>query len=178
MIQKKHIPLLVALVIPLGMIVLVAATVYIPKLGNKPQYDFVHVSTSEYPRHQYLVTNGKLERREITYPEKVEGDIYPTPPYTITEPTLYLHDIERNESTTLSFEEAAKLNLDSAEQSPDGYTVGYNRNDEGLFGIFFGGSYDYDAQYVTGHNQSIKLNLPTSGSRYGYRSFQFLGWVK
>jgi hypothetical protein len=125
-----------------------------------------------YNQDQYSVQNRKLVRNEIQRPE---NQIYQPP----REVKLYIHDVAKNESKEISFEEAQNLNLDSNTKSPDGFEVVYGSRGEGLFPFFFLSERDYNTLYLKGRNVSKKLNLQLSGSYYNYYdNFRFLGWIK
>lgn len=169
---KRNISLIIGIAIPLIMIALVAASIYLPQLfAPPPKFNFLYVTDDDYYQgRQYAVENGRLTRREIKYPEH----------YTPGVSRLFVHDVSANQSKEVSFEEAQKLQLDAAIKAPDGYEVAYGNRDYGVFPLFFSGGGDYDAMYLKGHNASRKLNLqlPSDG-RYYYRDrARFLGWLR
>ncbi len=58
---KKNIPLIVGIAIPLVMIILVGASIYIPRLYVKPQTNFLYQTGGDYyTSREYVVDNGTL----------------------------------------------------------------------------------------------------------------------
>lgn len=169
--NKKDISLIIGIAIPILMIVFVAASIYLPSLFSpSPKFNFLYVTGDRYyGKYQFVVENGKLAKREVKYPEHYNSEVA----------RLYIHDVLKNESKEISFEDAQKLYLDPNKESQDGFEVVYGSYDGGIFSIFFGRE-DYDTVYLKGHNVSKKLNLSSSGNGhyYYYNSFRFLGWLK
>lgn len=171
---KRNFSLIAAISIPLLMIVFVAGSIYLPGLFVKPHFNFLYVSGQDYPygRQRYTVENGRLVQQEIT---KLESRGYYPPRQ---EARLFVHDVAKNESREISFQEAQRLTLDPSLQSPDGFEVVYGNRGNGVFALFFGSRSDYNARYLTGHNVSKKLNLKFSGDSQYTNFFQFLGWIQ
>ncbi len=172
MINKKNIPLILALCIPVLMIILVAAFIYFPGMGKKAQYSFVYMTGAsyyDYGQREYEVVNGK-----VTY--------YPLPSSTMplygkpdnVKPHFYFYDINLDSATEISFEQAKNYNLDSSNISPDNYVI---ERGNGGGGLFFDGGTDYNSWFIKGYNRSRKLNLKLTGTD-SYYNFRFLGWVK
>ena len=177
---NRNISLIIGLAIPLLMIVLVAASIYLPSLfAPSPKFNFLYVTGDDYYQaQQYVVEKGKLIKREVKYPEP-----YATPytPYTPGVARLFVHDVVRNESREISFEDAQQLSLNANIKSPDGFEVVYGSGSGGIFPLFFFSDIDYNAVYIKGHNASRKLNLQvgTAGNyHYYYNRFRFLGWMR
>ena len=169
---KKNASLLLGISIPILMILFVAASIYLPSLFVKPKYNFLYVigdDYSYYNQYQYSVKNGKLVKNEI---QRLEDKKLPPR----IEAKLYIHDVAKNESREISFEEAQKLNLDTSITSPDGFEIVYGSRGDGIFPFFFWSERDYSRRYLKGHNLTKKLNLQSDSSYY--RSFRFLGWIK
>src|SRR3989338_2533150 len=167
---QKNISLIIGLAIPFLMIVLVAASIYLPGLfAPKPTVNFLYVTDDDYYQgHAYVIENGKLTKREVTYPEH----------YTPGVTRLFVHDVSINESKEVSFEDAQKLQLDPTVKSPDGWEVVYGSAGYGFFPLFFSGGRDYNSMYLKGHNASKKLKLQIpSDERYYYSRdrVRFLG---
>lgn len=164
---KNNISLVLGLSIPVLMILFVAASIYLPRLlAPKPKFDFIYEarSGSYYSSDfQYSIKDERLVRNNIKSRE--------------VESKLYLHNIIKNESKEISFEDAQKLLLDSKLKSPDGYEVVGANSTNGRPTFF--SVYNYDDQYLVGHNVNTKINLPGSNSSdSGSYKFHFLGWVK
>ncbi len=171
--MKKNFSLVIGIAIPILMIALVAASIYLPGLFSPPpKVNFLYVlGDNHYEGQQYVVENGKLAKREVKYPEH----------YTPGVARLFVHNVTMNESREVLFEEAQQLSLDANAKSLNGYEVVYGSRGDGLFPFFFISSTDYDSVYLKGHRTSKKLNLPspaTGGWRYYGSNFRFLGWLK
>ena len=168
---KQNISLVVALSIPALMVVLVAASIYLPALlAPAPRINFVYMTGDDgYGEREYVVEHGLLVKHDIKHGEQ----------YTPPETRFFLHDTPANTDKELSFDEAEKLKLDDAPRSSDGWEVVYGNMDSSIFPFFFGGMTDYNTMYLKGHHTSRKLNLrsPDDG-RYYYRARRFLGWVE
>jgi len=170
---KKNITLIVGISIPILMIVFVAASIYLPGLFIKPNVNFLYAYGDEYySQERFTVQNGKLVKREVP---RYESQSYYQPPRE--ESKLFLHDVVKNESREVSFEEAQRLNLDSGTKSSDGFEVINGYQGGGFFPFFGGSGSDYNTRYLKGHNVSKKINLQQRGESY-YYDFRFLGWIK
>ncbi len=176
MINKKNLPLYIALAVPVLMIILVAAFIYLPGIGQKPKYNFVYMSGNNvydysYNNYGYSVQNGHA----VYIPQPVNN--LTNPPQNQAQPQFYLYDTSKNEATSLTFEQVQTYNLDPTNTSQDGYTV--QQGNGGGGDLFFGSTpSDYNSWFIKGHNRSVKLNLKTVSSTYSYYNFRFLGWVK
>lgn len=167
---EKNIPLILGLSIPILMILFVAGSIYLPGLfvqPVQPKFNFLYAIGNDYyyGRH-YSVQNSRLIKNEVEYPEYYKGNR--------TEPRLYIHDVVKNESKEISFEEAQNLTLNSNFQSPDGFEIDCERRAQVIFFIFIDSSRDCSTRFIKGHNASKKLNLQLSGNYY---RFQLLGWI-
>jgi hypothetical protein len=187
MINKKNLPLIIAVCIPVLMIILVAAFVYFPGIGKYPKQNFLYLTSSNgiyyngnYENgNRYEVSNNHLvEIPKPTPSNDIPGQEFP--PYKIVPDNakfrFYLYNVTEKTATELTFEEAQKYSLDSSSMSEDGYMVSQGNYRGGDFIFGGGGAGDY-SWYIRGHNRSFKLNLKLSGSSY-YGDIQFLGWVK
>lgn len=87
--------------------------------------------------------------------------------------TFYVYDVSLNTSEEISENKAMQLNLNSNNESPDGFEI-EGRYDVGssLFS-YSGGDYH---QYITGYNMSKKLNIDSNNSYF--REFTFIGWIE
>lgn len=170
--RQKNISLIVGICIPLLMIVLVGASIYLPALFAPPaQFDFLYVTGDDYYAGQaHVVEHGRLTKREVKYPAH----------YTPGVARLFVHDVAANRSKEISFEEAQGLSLDPNVQSPDGFEVVHGSRGDGLFPLFFVHDVDYNTWYLKGHNTSKKLNVEFPSDRRGYYHLgvRFLGWIQ
>lgn len=176
MISKKNLPLYIALAVPVLMILLVAAFIYLPGIGKKPAHNFVYMSGQDVyyygdARGEYTVTNGRLVKNPL--PPIPEGQA----PYykpAVSDPHFYFYDVSKHEAREITLAEAAAFELDPSNVSPDGYTVERGNGNSGAF--LFGDSGDYNSWFLKGHNRANKLNIKLIGT--DYYNMRFLGWVK
>lgn len=169
---KKNYTLIIGILIPLLMIIFVAASIYLPGLFIQPKYSFLYVSANDQSynsQFQYFIENGRIKINENN---KLENQIY-LPKEIIK---LYFYDVNKNESQEITFNAAQIFNLESNNISPDGFEVVNGSQGGGFFPIFYYSSGDYSNLYLKGHNVSKKLNLKLNGTRYD--NFRFIGWVK
>ncbi len=165
----KNLPLLIAVCIPVLMIVFVAASIYLPALFIKPQYDFLYLTGQDYGycTWDYRVENKKLVR-------VVRSNPYKEAPQECTT-QFFRYDVEENANREVTLEEAQTLTLDGNGESPDGFTVTRGGNGGGFFPLFSEGG-NYNSIYLTkGSAVSRKITLRT-GPDY-YPEFRLLGWV-
>ncbi len=176
MFNKKNLPLAIALAIPLLMIALVAAFIYLPGIGKKPQYNFLYITGNTYlytyNKGQYFVSGDKLVHNPAPVQNGLQSSVSSTIRAEDQQSHFYIYNVAQNTATELTFEQTQSYRLDPGNTSPDGYRV--ERGSSGG-GIFFGGSYDYNSWYIKGHNRSWRLNLKLTGQ--DYYNMQFLGWV-
>jgi hypothetical protein len=148
--MKKDPALWIALALPIILIIGVALSIYIPRMGAHPTHSFLY----EPGYNQvYTVTDSKLARR-----------------YESINPTrgqLYVYDPKTKENTPISEEDAKKLELNSNPTSPDGYHIERGRSG-GFFPFFYDG---YSRDYLVSDKTSIEIK---SVDTY----IQFLGWIK
>ncbi len=165
--DKKNVPLIVGIAIPILMVIFIAASIYLPGLfAPPPKYNFLYITGGDYrSRDLYSVQNSKLIKNEIKYPDK---DI------SRGNPKLFAYDVTKNESKEIFFEDAQKLTLNSNIISPDGFEVVKGNYHYDFTSFFFGGDRDYRTWYIKGHNTSKKLSIQIDG--YYYNSY-FIGWV-
>jgi len=105
--------------------------------------------------------------------KSISTDAVPAPRGVYADGRLYYHDIVKNESREISFEDAQKLRLSGNVRSSDGYEIVPG---SGSSPMPFGGGYqDFSQRYITGHNTSKKLNLALPAEQT--YNFKFIGWV-
>jgi hypothetical protein len=174
--NKKNLPLIIGIAVPLLMIAFVAVSVYLPVFLTKPQHDFIYLNGDEYGSgYGYRVEGDKLIRTNIPYQPSDPKSLIPGT--TLAEVKFYYYDVSEDTSTEISFEKAQEYRLDSNYSSPDGFEVVYGNSTRGVFPFFFGGNFDYNTRYIRGHNYAKKLNLNLTSQDY-YDGFRLLGWVK
>ena len=167
---KKNISLIVGIAIPVFMIILIAVSIYLPSLfAPAPQFNFLYVTGDRYGKNrQYGIENGMLVKYEVKSESR-----------TPRESRLFIYDVSKNISKEVTFAESQKLKLDANVKSPDRYEVVYGGREYGFFPFFFAGGYNHNTMYLKGHNTSRKLELQsTSGRRYYYYDWRFLGWIR
>lgn len=169
---KKNLTLFIGILVPVLMIIFVAASIYLPGIFVQPKYNFLYISGNDsyfYSQFQYIVENEQLIKSQNKLPEE---QIY----YQKEVIKIYYYDVNKNESREINFEEAQKFKIDSNNISPDGFEVVNGTQGGGFFPIFYYSNGDYNNLYLKGHNVSKKLNLILNGARYD--NFRFIGWIK
>ena len=174
MLDKRKLPLIIAFSIPLLMIVLLAAFIYLPGLGKKPKYNFLYMTGNSYydiNNGNFYVSRGRLVQNQ---PAGSSESLAPSRP-PIGPVRFYVYDVSKDLATEVSFLQAQNYTLDPSSTSADGYVV--ERGNYSGGDLFFGGgSRDYNTWFIKGHNRSRKLNLKLSGQ--DYYNVQFLGWIE
>ena len=184
---KNHFAVLLAFLLPIVLIIIVAASTYIPSRLLSTDYNFVYatcnVNTSRYPyncdnylRQRYSVANNKLVVSQASTTQDFDKRSVPYIDENYTA-RIFLHDTKKNESKEIILEEAQSMTLNGLVTSPDGVTVTSNlyRSGGSFFLIFDGGS-SY-GPYLTKGKKRSKLHLVNDDGRYYYDNFHFIGWV-
>lgn len=183
-LKKTNLPVVLAFFAPLLMIVIVAASVYIPRLYTKPMYDFVYVSgVSAYRANElYEVIDGKITKKaNPPFMGPLEGmsstDKLPVEPQILRydEPSdtdFYRYEVATHSSKKLTYDEVSKLSINDDNTSPDGFRV--ERGGTGG-SMLFGGSYDYDTWYLKKGTVLYKLPRIRAGASHDIYVF---GWIK
>lgn len=162
--NKKNVPLIVALSIPVLMIILTVVSIYVPTLFIKPKIDFIYSTGGNYCyKHKYTVEKGKIVENEIKINEK---DHCQEPP----ESKLYYYDVEKQISQELVYEEAQRYILNTSHKSVDGFEVVSGGNSD----MFFYDGSAYYKKYLKKGAYSKRLNMKVEN----YYDYKFLGWVK
>lgn len=151
------------------MILAVAASIYIPGLFVKPQYDFVYSLEPYYygNSRQYSVQGDKVTITNFS----MSPDSY----YVYGTPKLYIHDVKNNTSREVTYDEIKDLKVDSSARSADGFEVAAPESRGGFLWLFGSGS-NYGDRFLKGHGLSRKLNIAKRDP--ANNNFNFLGWVK
>jgi hypothetical protein len=181
---KKNFAILMAFILPIGLIGAITLSIYVPSFFLSTSYNFVYSSCSDgtnyyncgnYLEKRYSVVDGKIVANIINPNQDSDRDGIPD----VNEYTspIFMHDTKKNESREISLAEAQTLTLNNLLTSPDGVTFSdiYERG-AGYFLIFDGrSSYGH---YLTKGNTKSKLNLINADNDYYRRgNFQFIGWV-
>ena len=158
--------LLLLFSIPIGIALLAAAVVYVPRLLANPKADFIYMTCTDYRCNEgYSVDlSGSIVR---DYPDTTN------PKYYDQSAQIYYYDAATDATRTISFDEAEKYKLNNSSKSPDGYTLTHDSSSEGFL---FWGEYD-ESWYLKNGAKKQKIEL-TPGNRYYASDIKFLGWVQ
>lgn len=165
MAEKQKLPIILAALIPVMMIGLVAASIYLPRLYHHPTINFLYYFINPNRCFDYVVKNGKLIQ------QKNEGGYYGKADNCSE--SLYFYDVLAAKSVSVDFGEMKGLSLSSEKQSADGFKIEIPESDTGYFPFYFN-SYDYDERYLKGNGVALKINFPDNMRGH---DFIFLGWV-
>lgn len=164
---KKDLILLFS--VPIGIAILVAAMVNVPKLSAHPKYDFVFSYCQDYDcRDAYHVDLAG----HIT-DDNDEGTVTGNLLQPEQKSQLRYYDASNDSSRPLSLEQAQRYGLDSSTKSPDGYTLQYDSNDSGF--LFW--SEHSDGWYL-GNGVKKKPIHGLNNNSYSQRDIRFIGWVR
>ncbi len=185
---KRNFAILLAFILPIGLIGAFALSTYLPALFLSTRYDFIYATCADgtnypyrcndYLQKRYSVENGKLVIRSVDMSRDIDKN--GVPDYTENySGRIFLHDTQKNESREITPEEAQAMTLNGLLTSPDGITVSsyYDRNNGEIFFPFGGGSSSYGYYLMKGRSR-MKINLINSSDRYYYQNnFEFIGWI-
>lgn len=158
--------LLLLLAVPLTIILVAAAIVYVPRLAANPKFDFVYALCTDYRCAQtYTVTDGRIAQKDAAESNEYMGGEGLS--------SLYYYDVAQSSSRVISLQDAQKLRLNPSSKSPDGYTL--NRDDTSS-GFLFWNDYDRD-WYLKDGAKKKKVDLANTSSYYS-DNVTFLGWVE
>jgi len=174
--NKKHVPMLVGVTVPLVLLIILAVAVYVPNFFVKPQYNFVYSTNSNvdyyynyYYENLYKVVDNKITYSPVSLPANTGDRV------TYKAPQLFLYDVKTHRVSEISFEAAQKLSLDGSTVSLDGYFMEYNYGHSGIFELF--GSDSRNSGYYIGNGRAsaplVGINAPTTRSN----GIKFIGWV-
>ncbi|MBU0467621.1 MAG: hypothetical protein KKD07_06060 [Candidatus Omnitrophica bacterium] len=162
--NKRNVPLIVALSIPVLMIVLTVISIYVPTLFIKPKIDFIYSTGANYCyKNRYTVEKGKIIENGIKINEK---DNCQEPP----DSRLYYYDVEKQISLELPYEKAQKYTLDTNNKSSDGFEIVSGSSSD----MFFYDGSSYYKKFLKKSAFSRRLNMKVEN----YYDYKFLGWVK
>ncbi len=170
--KKIDVALIIGLAIPVLMIVLVAAAIYMPRFLadiEDPQVDFLY-SVGYTNRYRYFVEDGRLQLEER------ESECEAQNSRGKEKIQFFIHRVRENTGERVSFEEASMLRLDDTALSPDGYELAYGRRSEFLFPMW--SSRDYRTRYLRKERRAIRLELEIGESFDYATNMTFLGWIE
>lgn len=155
--------LLLLFAIPIGIAIVAAAAVYVPRLLAHPSYDFIYSVCNDYRcKNSYSVDAAG----------HVAQDSSDLDSYADHRASLRYYDSSDNSFKNLALEEARKYQLDTSSKSPDGYTL--TKNNSGS-GFLFWGDYS-EGWYLKDGAKKKKVEVTATDSYYS-PTVTFLGWV-
>ena len=176
--NKANLPLIIGLSIPVIMVAILAAVIYIPKAYIQPEHDFIY-AVGDYPIYtdparniqiEYTVSGGKLLAKETPY-------IHENKPYNTNDPEFFRYSVTEKTNTPLAKETVQQLALDPSSKSPDGFELGYARSQDNIFESMFGGR-DYSQRVLKKDSVAVGIELlPNRSNTYYDRQINLVGWV-
>jgi hypothetical protein len=182
---KKHLPLIVAIALPIIFIGILAVAILLPSMKINPQHDFVYTDArerNEYPykviqyKNDYVLKEGKVTLRPLNSKYDDITGLMKQDIELRDAPKLYYYSVTENTSREISLEDAQKLILVAGPSSPDGYNVKYEYNNDGIFELF-GGSRDSGYVITKGAGRKNLSGMDTIENYYGGEEFLLIGWV-
>jgi len=173
---KNNLPLIFGISIPILMVIFVTASIYIPQMFVKPQYDFLYLigNNNCYNEGRNSQVYAVVSNRLIKYtPDTIFQNCMIG---QVPQLKIFVYSIAQNEGKEISFSDAQGLILDSSILSPDGFEIVNGGSNGGFFPFYFSSGSDYYTRYLQGHNISKKLNIQQGGNYY--YNFTLLGWIK
>ena len=186
--MKKHLTLIIGVSLPIIFIIIIAIVIFVPSLSIKPEHNFVYVdvnSNNNYYsgnvyKNSFVIKDGKIVKEPASNLEYLQEQNKKYTNYKLIEaPTLYLYNVIENTAKQITLDEANNYTFDPGPSSPDGYTVKFERNSDGIFEIF--GSNNNSSGYFIEKNRGKKklTGLTLENGNYYYNSnFQLIGWIK
>lgn len=157
--SKQHIrDILLLFSIPIGIIAVLIAFLYVPRLFAHPAYDFIYCEGYKCDDRFSVDPNGNLQvapEDDRRYSYSYDAD-------------LFYYDVQRDATRPLQADEATRYRLDATSKSPDGYTLKYSSGGGGL--LFWGGG-----QRSWSLNKGLASKPLEIDVRYGDNTF--IGWV-
>ncbi|HEY4478629.1 MAG TPA: hypothetical protein VI775_02195 [Candidatus Paceibacterota bacterium] len=152
--KKENITLIIGIALPIIFIIIISLVIYLPSLSINPKYDFIYsINDNNY----YYIKDENDKEIKKTY---------------------YLYDIENNTSHKIESVDIEKYSLDPGPSSPDGYTVSYGYDNNGIFEIF-GSNSNRNGYYISKGNARKRLGGLNPNQQYYYNgSFELIGWIK
>lgn len=162
---KRDVILLIS--IPLGLLVLLGAIVYIPQVLARPTQDFIYSACKEFH------CSGKItvSQAVVGYQPSDEDLRYYEPP------ELYFYDVSENSSRLISLEDASNHQLDNSSKSSEGYSLAFQSSSSSFLG------WSDNAGSWSLKNGLLKKPLNIESSNSNYRSYsdenyiKLVGWV-
>lgn len=155
--------------IPIGIFIIVIGLAYIPRLMANPKYDFVYADCRRGGcgySSDFGVDNGKFWQK--IRDERAEFD---------RQLAFYYHDVAKDTSRSVSFDELASYTLDSASRSPDGYALKRASGASSGF-LFWSNHSDGGWQLEKDILRRPVSIVDNSQYYYGDQGIKLIGWVK
>ena len=165
----------VALSLPVLLVLITMALVYIPRYVIKPQYNFIYWTNPYGSNIVYAIENNKLTRQQLSQTAPVSGYQLNSNP-NFDQSKLFLYEAWKNQIRPISFEEASNFYVNSDLTSKDGFgftSPGYGG--DSLVGFFFGAGERYNGHNLVLKHQKSSFTVPVPEYSYDVR---FLGWVE
>ena len=179
MLKKENIPLAVGLALPVLLVLVLAAVIYVPRLYVKPQYDFVY-AVGDYPQYfndidktvtTYRIVDEQVRKEVVPYAQLGDQNW----PRLNVGPQFYRYDVTEEKSVPLNESELMQIRLNPSQKSPDGFELNYGRGDENVFEAVFGGR-DYSERVLEKGSVGVAVNIEGDNNNYDYR-FHLIGWT-
>lgn len=152
---KKHLKeILLLFSVPIGIILIIVAFLYVPRLFANPTHDFIYCEGYSCDSRFVVDTNGKL-----TLSTESARNSY-------RDYRLYYYDAKRDATRPIQLADAESYLLDASSKSPEGYTLEQNTN---------GGGFLFWSDYS--RNWSLKKGFATKPVALSGSDITFIGWV-
>jgi hypothetical protein len=164
--QPSHLKdLLLLFSIPVGIAVLAAGVVYLPRVFAHPKYDFIYSYCNNYScKDSYSVDSNGYVAKGTADPKYTD--------YYDSAAMLRYYDAESDSTKSLSFEEVLRHKLDTSSKSPDGYSLSRGDDSSGFLFVDRGAP----GWYLKNGLKQKKVDLATSNTYYSDQ-VRFLGWI-
>ncbi len=155
--SRRDLVLLMA--VPLTLMTILAAIVYLPRLLAHPSHDFIYTTCESYDCYNTIRVQDGAIVVSNSNPNK-------------TPVTLRYYDVSEQAYRTLTPAEAQQYTLDSSSRSPDGYALEERSSSSGFL---FWSDVESDQWFL--ENGLYKKPVHFGGTGY-YNDITLVGWVK
>lgn len=176
--KTNHLPLIIGISIPILFIIVISAIIFVPNFSIKPAHNFLYTTLGEENyygynqiyRNTYTIENERLALRPGILQEKQT--------YKADLPPLYLYDVKTNSSHQVTYEDKKNLALDPGPTSPDGYSIAWEYNHDGIFELFGSDGRKNGYFIKKGSGKKQLTGLSSTNGYYYQGNFKLIGWVK
>lgn len=194
MTKGQKMSLWIGIAIPILMVIVISLAVFIPRISTKPTDDFLYTVYDQYEYSRnvwYEVEDSRIvlkERKKVPntntsstytytrYEEYTDGVLDKE---ESTPPDLYVYDSENDTSRKITLDEARKLTLKDATESPNGFSIrrgSYGGGD--IFPIYYDSGSYYDLYLVKNtYSKEIHPEVPSDSIDRYTRYFENVGWI-